>query len=78
VRAELVRYNPGVSSPRSKLRSFWYWMLVLPLLGLLFPGIYARSTPALLGFPFFYWYQIAWILVTGLLTAAAYFAGERD
>jgi Protein of unknown function (DUF3311) len=50
---------------------------VLPVIGLLFPGLYARSTPELFGFPFFYWYQIAWVLITGLLTAVAYFASEQ-
>ncbi|MBB6144938.1 hypothetical protein HNQ77_002894 [Silvibacterium bohemicum] len=71
------RYNPGVSSPRSKSRSAWYWILILPSIGLLFPAFYARSAPELFGFPFFYWYQIVWILVTALLTAIAYFASER-
>jgi hypothetical protein len=65
-----------VSSPRSKSRSAWTWILVLPLIGLLFPGIYARATPELFGFPFFYWYQIAWVLITGMLTAIAYFISE--
>jgi hypothetical protein len=70
-------YNPLVNSPRSRSRSAWQWILVLPLIGLLFPGLYARSTPELFGFPFFYWYQVAWVLITGLLTAVAYFASER-
>jgi hypothetical protein len=46
--------------------------LVLPFIGLLFPGLYARSDPALLGFPFFYWYQFAWLLATSALTAFVY------
>ena len=52
------------------------WILILPAIGLIFPAFYARATPALFGFPFFYWYQIAWILITGLLTAVAYFISE--
>jgi hypothetical protein len=66
-----------VSSSQPRSRSVLTWILVLPLVGLIFPGFYARSTPELLGFPFFYWYQIAWVVLTGLLTAIAYFAGER-
>jgi hypothetical protein len=65
-----------VASPRSKSRSAWNWILVLPVFGLIFPGLYARATPELFGFPFFYWYQIAWILITGALTAIAYFINE--
>jgi hypothetical protein len=67
-----------VSAPRPRSRSLLTWILILPLLGLLFPGFYARATPELFGFPFFYWYQIAWILLTGLLTAIVYFASERS
>lgn len=66
-----------MSSSQPRSRSVLTWILVLPLVGLIFPGFYARSTPELLGFPFFYWYQIAWVVLTGLLTAIAYFAGER-
>ena len=53
------------------------WLLLLPLAGLLFPAFYSRATPALFGFPFFYWYQVAWVLITAALTAAVYLAGER-
>jgi hypothetical protein len=37
-----------------------------------YPGKYARSTPALFGFPFFYWYQFAVVIATALLTGAVY------
>jgi hypothetical protein len=51
-----------------KYRRVWLLLLALPYLGLCFPGLYARATPTLLGFPFFYWYQFAWVVVTsGLL-----------
>jgi hypothetical protein len=66
-----------VSNPTRKSHSAWNWILVLPLFGLLFPGLYARQTPEILGFPFFYWYQVAWVLVTGVLTGIVYLATER-
>jgi membrane protein implicated in regulation of membrane protease activity len=47
-------------------------LLVLPYLGLCFPRVYARSTPALWGFPFFYWYQFAWVIATSALLAIVY------
>jgi hypothetical protein len=37
------------------------WLLLLPFVGLLWPPLYNRIEPALFGFPFFYWYQLAWI-----------------
>jgi hypothetical protein len=51
----------------------WNWLLLLPAAGLLFPAVYARQTPELFGFPFFYWYQFAWVFLTAGITAVVYF-----
>jgi hypothetical protein len=56
---------------RSKGRAY-RWLLVLPYLGLCFPAIYARATPTLFGFPFFYWYQFAWVLLASFLIWICY------
>ena len=52
-------------------------LLAIPALGLCFPAIYARSEPSLLGWPFFYWYQFAWIILSGVITAVVYFATSK-
>ena len=57
---------------KSKRFSLWNLLLFLPAVGLAFPGIYARATPALFEIPFFYWYQIVWILVSAIITAVVY------
>jgi hypothetical protein len=57
---------------RTQRRSRWVLLLILPYLGLCFPQIYARSTPALWGFPFFYWYQFAWVIAASALLAIIY------
>lgn len=62
---------------RKSRRAYWYWLLILPALGLMFPGIYAKRYPEFIGFPFFYWYQMAWIVLTGILTGVVYI-GTRD
>ena len=36
------------------------------------PGFYARDDPELAGIPFFYWYQVAWILLSAIITAIVY------
>jgi len=59
------------STPRKQSR-LWLLPLALPYLGLCFPKIYARATPALLGFPFFYWYQFAWVIATSCLLGLVY------
>ena len=53
-------------------RRHWNWLLLLPLALLIYPGLYARATPSLFGFPFFYWYQFAVVLATALLTGLVY------
>jgi Protein of unknown function (DUF3311) len=50
----------------------WYVLLVLPFLGLLYPPLYSHHDPTLFGFPFFYWYQLAWVPVAAVLTIIVY------
>ena len=47
-------------------------LLLLPFAGLLWVPFYNHPTPELFGFPFFYWYQLAWVPVTSLLLWLAY------
>ena len=42
-------------------------LLLLPFLGLLAVPMFNTETPALAGFPFFYWYMFAWVPLTSLL-----------
>jgi Protein of unknown function (DUF3311) len=64
-----VRPETGKNSDK---RRYWNWLLALPLVLLVYPGLYARSTPELFGFPFFYWYQFAVVVATALLTGVVY------
>ena len=61
---------PAASTPKTQSR--WKLLLLLPYVGLLFPQLYARATPVLFGFPFFYWYQFAWVVLASLLMALVY------
>jgi hypothetical protein len=56
---------------------WWYALLALPVLGLLYPPLYARHDPELFGFPFFYWYQFAWVIGAAIITAIVYRATRR-
>jgi hypothetical protein len=42
--------------------------IVVPLL----VPTYARDEPRLLGFPFFYWYQLVWVFICAALVSAAH------
>lgn len=52
-------------------------LLLIAVLGTLIVPIYARSTPFLGSFPFFYWYQLLWVPVVSLLTAICYLISVR-
>ena len=47
-------------------------LLLLPFIGLLWVPFYNFSDPVLFGFPFFYWYQLAWVLGSALITGLVY------
>lgn len=52
-------------------------LLAIPVAALMWVGSYAKATPRLLGFPFFYWYQIMWLFLATGCTAAAYLLLRR-
>ncbi len=52
-------------------------LLLLPFVALLWVASYDRLEPALLGIPFFYWYQLFWVLLGALLLYRVYRAEER-
>ena len=47
-------------------------LLLIPCVALLWVPSYTRVTPRLFGFPFFYWYQLAWVLAGAACLAGAY------
>jgi hypothetical protein len=47
-------------------------LLIVAIMGTLWVPIYARSGPELGPFPFFYWYQLIWVPMTGLLCWICY------
>jgi membrane protein implicated in regulation of membrane protease activity len=46
--------------------------LLIPLVALMWVGSYAKSTPRLWHFPFFFWYQFLWVFITAALTYTAH------
>jgi hypothetical protein len=53
-------------------RSPWNWLLLLPLVVTLFPPVYNKIDPRLFDVPFFYWYQMAAIVLSVIVTLAVY------
>jgi hypothetical protein len=64
---------PETNAKAARGKKSWMLLLVLPYLGLCFPRLYMRATPALWGFPFFYWYQFAWVIAASALLGIVYY-----
>ncbi len=47
-------------------------LLAAALIGTLWVPFYNHLTPALGGFPFFYWYQLVWVPIVAILSGFAY------
>ena len=55
------------------------WLLLLvPYIGLLWVPFYNLRSPELFGFPFFYWYQLAWVPLTSILIWLVYRSIAND
>jgi hypothetical protein len=55
-----------------------YLFLIVPFIALLWVPFYNRALPEFAGIPFFYWYQLVWVVLTALILAIAYFADGRE
>jgi len=67
-----------VGDARDTGSRWWYLLLLIPIVGLLTTPIYAKPDPELFGFPFFYWYQFAWVFVAAGLTIVVYLATKAE
>jgi cytochrome bd-type quinol oxidase subunit 2 len=47
-------------------------LLAVAILGTLWVPIYARTTPKLGPFPFFYWFQLIWVPLTAVICWICY------
>jgi membrane protein implicated in regulation of membrane protease activity len=52
--------------------------LIAPFVTMLWVSSYARISPTLIGIPFFYWYQMAWVIGSAVLIAIAYTLVRRE
>ena len=47
-------------------------LIVLPFVAMLWVPSYTRAAPKAGGFPFFYWYQLAWVPAVAVTSVLAY------
>ncbi|MFD8392452.1 DUF3311 domain-containing protein [Streptomyces sp. NPDC059680] len=73
--SETPEVRPPVVTP---VRVIIGLCLVAPFVAMLWVGSYAKTDPAFAGIPFFYWYQMLWVLISTALTMTAYKLWQRD
>jgi hypothetical protein len=57
--------------------SWWYLLFVVQFAVALWPPLYNRAEPYLFGIPFFYWFQLLWVIVSAVFTAIVYFSVQE-
>ena len=55
----------------------WHLLLLIPYVAVLWVPFYNSATPSLFGFPFFYAYQMAWVVISSILVGIVYVATRR-
>lgn len=60
-------------STKNRSRKIWYWLLLIPYLAIGWLPSYNRIEPLAFGIPFFYWYQLLWVVLSTLVIAAVLF-----
>jgi hypothetical protein len=68
---------PMAAPARSRSRH-WQWLLLIPTAAPLLTPFANRIEPTLLGVPFFFWYQFAWVFLAAGFTWVAYLITTRE
>lgn len=56
--------QPAVRRARRLDASRWHWLLLVPIVIPLIPGLYNRMEPTLFGLPFFFWSQLGFAFLS--------------
>jgi hypothetical protein len=75
-RSFLIGNRPAAAG--GSWRLLMWLLLLVPFIGLLWVPFYNFTEPSLFGFPFFYWYQFAWVPITSLLIWLVYRSLPHD
>ena len=67
-----MQSNPG----KRGQWSWWYLLFVVQFVAVLWPPFYNKAEPYVMGVPFFYWYQMLWVIISAVFTAIVYLATD--
>jgi hypothetical protein len=60
----------GANVPKANTK--WYWLLLLPYIAIIWLPSYNRVEPLAWGIPFFYWYQLLWVVLSTLVIGVVF------
>ncbi|WP_406151559.1 DUF3311 domain-containing protein [Streptomyces sp. NBC_01012] len=75
------RESPPVRAARPLRLAVSGLLILIPVVLSLAVPLYQRSGPALIGIPFFYWFQMSMAICTAIATSTAYrllYSGDTD
>lgn len=52
-------------------------LLIVPFVAVLWVPWFNHAMPAVWGFPMFYWYQLLWIILSGVVVGVVYLFDHR-
>jgi len=70
--------SPGAATPRRSDRSPWNWLLLVPIVVPLLVPLYNAIDPTFMGWPRFYWLQLAFVVLGVATTALVYRMTRRS
>ncbi len=77
----MIDDEPGDDDPRWRITPTKIVVSVLLLAGIVLPllvSTYDQIEPRLFGFPFFYWYQLAWVFIAAGICAVCFVLLQRE
>lgn len=63
-----ARRDDGAPPARKGLLAIAGVLLAIPVIAMMAVFTYARKGPELWGWPFFFWYQMLWVILTPIFT----------
>jgi Protein of unknown function (DUF3311) len=58
--------------------NWWYLLFIMQFIAVLWPPFYNKAEPSWMGVPFFYWYQMLWVILAAIFNAVVYFAVAEE
>jgi len=74
------KLNKGLTMNNTQRRSAWsawYLLFIIEFVAVLWPPFYNKAEPSWIGIPYFYWYQMLWVIISAVITVVVYLA-TRD